>query len=135
MSRFKLVAKQSKYALLKPEDKLTAQQKFKLELVKKVSPLLADMYEQKEALRDIFETVVSWRDGTLNLLDWLAKSQKTFPKSVGTICLWFGEIVGYFENRTTSGVVEGIHNKLKLIKRSGYGFRSFENFQLCCLIC
>jgi transposase len=27
---------------------------------------------------------------------------------------------------TTSGVVEGINNKLKLIKRSAYGFRNFE---------
>ena len=35
------------------------------------------MHEQKEAFRDIFETAVSWRDGTLKLLDWLAKSQKT----------------------------------------------------------
>ncbi|MBW4695714.1 MAG: transposase, partial [Lyngbya sp. HA4199-MV5] len=27
------------------------------------------------------------------------------------------------------------NNKLKLIKRSGYGFRNFNNFQLRCLIC
>ncbi|PSN15125.1 hypothetical protein C7293_08710 [filamentous cyanobacterium CCT1] len=27
----------------------------------------------------------------------------------------------YFEHRTTSGTVEGINNRLKLIKRSGYG--------------
>ncbi|MBD2247292.1 transposase, partial [Nostoc sp. FACHB-888] len=32
-----------------------------------------------------------------------------------------------------SGMVEGINNKLKLIKRSGYGFRSFENFRVRCL--
>lgn len=131
----KAALKQSKYALLKPEEKLTAQQKVKLELVKKVSPLLTDMHEQKQAFIGIFEMAVSWRDGTLKLLDWLAKSQKTFQESVVTICRWFDEVVGYFKNRTTSGVVEGINNKLKLIKRSGYGFRSFENFQLRCLIC
>ncbi|REJ42985.1 MAG: hypothetical protein DWQ54_08800 [Microcystis flos-aquae TF09] len=34
----------------------------------------------------------------------------------------------YFERRTTNGVVEGINNKLKLIKRRGYGFRNFRNF-------
>ena len=39
------------------------------------------------------------------------------------------------ENRTTNGVVEGINNKLKLIKRSGYGFRNFDNFKLRSLIC
>ncbi len=46
-----------------------------------------------------------------------------FPKSLGTMVRWFGEIVGYFDGRTTSGTVEGINNKLKLIKRLGYGFR------------
>jgi len=30
------------------------------------------------------------------------------------------EIIAYFDNRTTNGVVEGINNKLKLIKRSVY---------------
>lgn len=33
-------------------------------------------------------------------------------------------VIGYFERRTTSGTVEGINNKLKLIKRLGYGFRN-----------
>ncbi|MEM9949459.1 MAG: transposase, partial [Cyanobacteria bacterium P01_D01_bin.36] len=31
--------------------------------------------------------------------------------------------------------VEGINNKLKLIKRSGYGFTNFKRFRLRCLIC
>lgn len=46
----------------------------------------------------------------------------------------FSEIMGYFESRITQGVVEGINNKLKLIKRSGYGFKNFENFKLRCLL-
>ena len=134
-ARVEAALKQSKYALLKPEEKLTQKQLLKLEQVKEAAPLLADMHERKEAFRDIFETAEDWRDGTLRLLDWLAQSQEEFPKSVGTICRWRSEVVGYFENRTTSGAVEGINNKLKLIKRAGYGFRNFENFQLRCLIC
>ncbi|MCZ8358944.1 MAG: transposase, partial [Microcystis sp. LE19-388.1G] len=43
-----------------------------------------------------------------------------FTKSCQTIRNWFGEIISYFERRTTNGVVEGINNKLKLIKRRGY---------------
>ena len=74
-------------------------------------------------------------DGTLKLLDWLVNAKTDFQKSVGTITRWFGEILGYFEQGTTNGVVEGINNKLKLIKRSGYGFRNFDNFQLRSLIC
>ena len=127
--------KSSKYAVLKPEEKLTQLQQLKLSEVKAVSPLLASMHQQKEAFRAIFETAENWADGTLKLLDWLESAQEKFPRSVGTICRWFGEVIGYFENRTTSGAVEGINNKLKLRKRSGYGFIKFENFQLRCLIC
>ncbi len=134
-SRIEAVLKQSKYALLKPEEKLTEKQKAKLEEIRELLPSLAQMHQQKEAFRAIFEQAEDWNDGTFQLLDWLAEAQETFQESVGTICRWFGEVTGYFDNRTTSGAVEGINNKLKLIKRSGYGFRNFDNFQLRCLIC
>ncbi|GAB1540158.1 hypothetical protein NUACC21_28270 [Scytonema sp. NUACC21] len=63
----------------------------------------------------------------LELINWLKKAEPYYQKSVRTIKRWFGEIVGYFEHKTTNGVVEGINNKLKLIKRSGFGFRNFRN--------
>ena len=34
----------------------------------------------------------------------------------------------------SNGVVEGINNKIKLIKRIGYGYRNFENFRLKILL-
>lgn len=134
-ARIAAALKQSKYALLKPEENLTQKQKAKLEEIREVLPDLAQMHQQKEAFRCIFEQAKDWEDGAFQLLDWLAQAQGSFHESVGTICRWFGEVTAYFDNRTTSGVVEGINNKLKLIKRSGYGFRNFDNFQLRCLIC
>ena len=91
------------------------------------------MHALKEDFRDIFETKYSWGEGVLKLLDWIHDAISFFPKSIGTIQRWFGEIVGYFEKRTTSGVVEGINNKLKLIKRLGYGFATLRisNYELC----
>ena len=133
--RLKQALKQSKYAILKPEESLTERQRLKLEEVKQVSPLLAAMHQQKEAFRNIFETAQDWSEGTFKLLDWLVDAETNFANSVGTIKRWLGEITGYFDNRTTSGAVEGINNRLKLIKRLGYGFRNFENFTLRCLIC
>ena len=133
--RLKEAFKQSKYALLKPEESLTERQKLKLEEIKEVSPILAEMHQQKESFRNIFETAKDWTDGVLQLLDWMKNAQENFKDSVATIVRWFGEISNYFDSRTTSGVVEGINNRLKLIKRSGYGFRNFDNFQLRCLIC
>lgn len=44
------------------------------------------------------------------------------------------EIVGDFERHTNNGIVEGINNKLKLIKRSGFGFTNWQNLEIRCLI-
>ncbi|BCL37106.1 hypothetical protein NSMS1_35530 [Nostoc sp. MS1] len=91
------------------------------------------MHSLKEKFRQIFEFHTSWGDSIIELLDWMYDAMLFFPKSIGTMIRWFGEIVGYFDSRTTSGTVEGI-NKLKLIKRLGYGFRNFNNFRLRSLL-
>jgi transposase len=129
------VLHRSKYAILKPEDNLTETQKLKLAEVKKSFPLLAEMHQQKEEFRKIFEESTNWADGTFRLLDWLSSVEANFEESTKTIKRWMSEIIGYFDHGTASGVVEGINNRLKLIKRLGYGFRNFENFSLRCLIC
>ncbi len=124
----------SKYSLIKNEDSLNEKQKSKLNSVLEVSPTLAKMHALKEQFRQIFETTKSWGDSITQLLDWMYDARSYFPKSLGTMVRWFGEIVGYFDGRTTSGTVEGINNKLKLIKRLGYGFRNFSNFRLRSLL-
>lgn len=126
--------KKSKYVLLKNEKDLSKEQESKLAQVKEVSPKLKIMQELKEEIRNIFEQNNNWLTGLLKLGIWLASAKKYFPASQKTIVRWLDEIIGYFDNRTTSGVVEGINNKLKLIKRSAYGFRNFENYRIRCLL-
>ena len=72
--------------------------------------------------------------GTLELIDWLKKAQPFYKKSVETIKRWFAFILGYFEQRTTNAIVEGINNKLKMLKRCGFGFRNFINFKMRALL-
>ena len=86
------------------------------------------MHELKEEFRTIYKTSKNGTEGMIDLSEWMAKSANILTKSCQTIRNWFGEIISYFERRTTNGVVEGINNKLKLIKRRGYGFRNFCNF-------
>jgi transposase len=119
----------SKYVLLKNEEDLKDDEIDKLKIVKEVAPKLGKMHELKEKFRNIFETKEDWVSGLFELSDWLKEAHEYFPKSCGTIRRWIGEIIAYFDNRTTQGVVEGINNKLKLIKRRGYGFRNFDNFE------
>jgi len=124
----------SKYVLLKNETDLSEEQKTKLVQVKDVSPTLKLMPELKEKLRKIFEQTNNWLVGLFKLGRWLSGAKKYFPDSQNTIIRWLDEIIAYFDYKTTSGVVEGINNKLKLIKRSAYGFRNFENFRVRCLL-
>lgn len=70
----------------------------------------------------------------IKLRDWFVKAARLFPKSVKTIKQCFGEIVGYFELPTNNRLVKDIDNKLKLIKRSRFGFTNWQNFQSRCLL-
>ncbi|XHR85189.1 MAG: transposase [Gloeotrichia echinulata GP01] len=126
--------KGNKFTILKAENKLTEKQKDKLNRIKQASPLIARMHSLKEDFHNLFEDNKNVVTGTLELINWLKKAEPYYQRSVQTIKRWFGEIVGYFERRTTSGVVEGINNKLKLIKRSGFGFRNFRNFEIRALL-
>ena len=67
------VLKNSKYALLKPEERLTEKQKIKLEEVKQAFPNLAEMHRQKEAFRNIFEQAKSWTNGVFKMLGWRSR--------------------------------------------------------------
>jgi transposase len=122
------ILKKSKYSLLKNEENLTEEQKNKLAALKETFPKLKEMHELKENLRIIYEKSENWREGMFAMQDWWEKSAEIFTESRQTIRRWFGEIISYFDRRTTNGMVEGINNKLKLIKRRGYGFRNFRNF-------
>ncbi|WP_269456185.1 transposase [Nostoc sp. NIES-3756] len=48
--------------------------------------------------------------------------------------LYFDDIIVYFNHRNTIGIMEGINNKLKLMKPSAYSFRNFDNFHIRCLL-
>ena len=102
--------------------------------VKDVSYTIKSMHELKEEIRKIFELANNWLVGLWQLGRWLSGAKKYFPDSQNTIIRWLDEIIAYFDYKTTSGVVEGINNKLKLIKRSAYGFRNLENLRVRCLL-
>jgi transposase len=126
--------KKSKYALLKNQEDLTEKQIIKLKEIEQVAPELKRKHQLKEKFREVFEKSQDGVEGLFSLSDWLKDAALDFPESCATIRRWIGEIIGYFENRTTQGVVAGINNKLKLIKRKAYGFRNFDNFQLRVLL-
>ncbi|WP_080811251.1 transposase [Halomicronema hongdechloris] len=83
----------------------------------------------------MFETASEWSEALFKLLDWMVDAKAYSNDSVGTLCRWFGQVLNYFENGTTNGIVEGINNRLKFIKRLGFGCSNFDNFELKGAIC
>jgi transposase len=42
---------------------------------------------------------------------------------------WRNEILNYFDHRVTNGFVEGMNNRIKVIKRMAYGYRNVDNLR------
>ena len=126
--------KGSKYILLKAEQNLSPKQKAKLLQAKTASPLVEIMHSLKEEFHKFLENSCGLGEGTLGLINWLKKAEPYYKKSVSSIKRWFLEVVGYFEQRTTKARVEGINNKLKLLKPSGFSLRKFNNFETRALL-
>ena len=74
------------------------------------------MHSLKSEFHELFEKSKYLGEGVLNLIYWLNKAQLYYRNSVATIRRWFAEVVGYFEKRTTNGIVEKINNKFEIIK-------------------
>ena len=120
------------YALLKNRQDLTHKQQAALERVYQVSPLVKTAHRLKECLRHIFECKSTKEKAIKRLRKWCLIAEKAgpFPQFRRTLANWIHRIANYFCHRTTSGIVEGINNKIKLIKRRAFGFRNFEHFRI-----
>lgn len=130
-----MTLKGSKFILLKNNQDLTEDQQLRLTEILKHSQRLKLAYELKEEFRDIFETCQTVEEGKTKFLTWIQKARSVYCDVVATIYKHLDGICNYFLSRTTSGVMEGINNRLKLIKRQAYGFVNFDNFRARLLAC
>lgn len=127
--------RRSKFLLLKNREDLTIEQKAKLGAILERSKRLRKAYEWKEEFRGIYEQNLSVEEGRNQILDWLSKAREVYGEVIATIHNHLDGISNYFRNRTTSGAMEGINNRIKLIKRQAYGFMNFKNFRERLLAC
>ena len=129
--------RQSKYLLLSNRLNFNQEQIDKLELTLGKSEGLRIAYEMTEKFREIYETnfTVKVKKGQKKIKEGLNHAQVFFRESASTIKNHFEGICNYFLARTTSGVMEGINNRIKLIMRQGYGFSNFNKFRNRVLAC
>jgi transposase len=130
-----ILVRGSKFILLKNGDDLSESEKRKLDDILSRSKRLRSAYEWKEEFREIYETSTTVEEGKLRLSEWLNKAESVYCDAITTIRNHLDGICNYFIHRTTSGVMEGINNRIKLIKRQAYGFVNFDNFRARLLAC
>jgi transposase len=127
--------KGSRWIILKPEKNLTEEQRVSLETICQKYPQLKKLYELKEEFRNIYENKnLSPISARKEFDEWQEKVKalgiKVLDNFLNTLNNWFNWILNYFGIRLTSGGVEGINTKIKLLKRIGFGFSNFNNFRL-----
>jgi transposase len=112
----------------KCEADLDAEEQTRLEGLFAHSPLLHQAYRLREQLTTIFDTARSKKDGLRRIRYWRARvakrGLKCFDAFLKLLDSWLELIANYFINRQSSGFVEGLNNKLKVLKRRCYGLRN-----------
>ena len=104
-----------------------------LDDILKISNDLMEGYYLKEEFLDIVHHY-NQIDVEKQITKWISKCiEKNIPEfveSVGTISRWKEYILNSFiDDRYSNGYTEGINNKIKVIKRIAFGYKSFELFR------
>ena len=139
MKRLKSTLSKEEYKQLKgnlwvirkrPQD-LKAEQKHVQQLLFEYSPALKTAYDLREQLTDIFDEPISKSVAEAKIRDWIervsASGVKCFDAFIKTLNRLWHQITNYFVARHTSAFVEGLNNKIKVLKRRCYGLRNLTH--------
>ena len=117
--------------LVKKQVCVTKADKKELEVLFKYSPLLKAAYRLARQLTSIFNTKHRKRVAEDKINQWILKAKASqvncFDRFIETLIKYKDEVSNYFINRNTSGFVEGLNNKVKVIKRRCYGIFNIKH--------
>ena len=124
--------KRSRRILLSHYSSLSDENRLALEVMLQQSYDLAQAYYLKELFYDFMDSESS-NTAKPKLHKFIIAAQvsglKEFSATLTMLGNWSKYILNAFDCPYSNGFTEGINNKIKVIKRNGYGFRNFENFR------
>jgi transposase len=116
--------RKNKADLIEPEVEL-------LDRLFSYSPVLKLAYDFREDLTAIFEQDLSKTEATQAIKKWTKDVETSaltcFDPFLTTLDTYLDEITNYFLRRESSGFVEGLNNKVKVLKRRCYGLRNLAH--------
>jgi len=125
--------KGSRYLLFKNEHRLTDHQRPRLERLLEVNEEIATAYILRDALKKIWTLRSPWAvRRALNAWCQMAEKSGIGPlrRFAGTLRRHRRGIVAHARYPIHTGRLEGVNNKIKVIKRRSYGFRDPDYFTL-----
>ncbi len=124
--------KRSRHLLLKPEYKLTDEDKIELNRMLNSSPELEKAWILKERFYEIFRKVTR-TEAKKELRDWLLLANQLsipeFKHCITTFTNWRTEIANIIGENVSNGFIEGSNNKIKVLKRISFGVQNFKRFR------
>ena len=96
-------------------------------------PRLARAWGLKEALRGVYRK--RWQEEAVAALaNWIREAEESglrpFRRTAATLRRWQKEVLNYWRYPITNALVEGKHNRVKVLKRRAYGYRNDRSFLL-----
>lgn len=110
-------------------------QKFKsrLDNALEMNKPLAQAYYLKESLKEIWQQITK-EQAEIILDDWVKQAKDSkLPRLIkmsNTIAAHRSGILAWYDCKISTAKVEGINNKIKVMKRKAYGFRDDKYFEL-----
>ncbi len=96
-------------------------------------PRLARAWALKEALREVYRKRRQ-EEAVAALDSWIGEAQgselQPFRRTAATLRRWQKEVLNYWRYPITNALVEGKHNRVKVLKRRAYGYRNDRSFLL-----
>lgn len=120
--------------LFKGQEKLSDKEKIKLKNLFKQFEKFQSLYQAyfiKEKLRDFYclKNKSAARKKLDVIIMYCENSESRYMRSFGrTLFRWKENILNYFDNFQTNAFTEGVHTKIKMIKRISFGFRNIDNY-------
>ena len=114
-------------------ERLTQEDSERLAQVLLANPALATAWRLKEELRAVYRARASERAAKL-LGQWLREASDSslipFQRTARSLTRWKQEVLNYWQYPLTNAMVEGKHNRVKVLKRRAYGYRNERVFSL-----
>lgn len=142
MQRLKAILPHEEYAKLegmmwilrKKHECLSEAEKEQMSVFYKYSPKIKEGHKHALRLTHIFNTHQNRKAALTQVNRWIEAVQiggvTIFNGFIKTLVKYKSQILNYFKNRKNSGFVEGLNNKIKVLKRRCYGmFKPESLFQ------